>query len=103
MPAALLNKLSLENQVNPLVPPTFLWHTIGDAVVPAENTLLFVWALQKRKTPMESHIYDSGPHGLSICDELASGGGLYVDSHVKTWIELCIQWLQRLYKEAVIV
>jgi fermentation-respiration switch protein FrsA (DUF1100 family) len=60
MPAALLNKLSLENQVNPLVPPTFLWHTIGDAVVPAENTLLFVWALQERKTPMESHIYDSG-------------------------------------------
>jgi len=102
-PAALVDKLSLENQVNPLVPPTFLWHTEDDAVVPVENTLLFALALQKQKIPMELHIYDSGPHGLSTCSMLTSRGGLYVDSHVKTWMELCVQWLQRLYKEAVIV
>lgn len=99
----LLKKLSLENQINPLVPPVFLWHTENDTVVPVENTLLFASALRRQGIPMELHIYDSGPHGLSTCGRFTSGDSFYVDSHVQTWMELCFEWLQRLFKEAVIV
>lgn len=34
-------ELSLENQVTPDTPPTFLWHTATDETVPVENSLYF--------------------------------------------------------------
>ena len=34
-------QLSLEKQVSRNTPPTFLWHTLEDGLVPAENSLLF--------------------------------------------------------------
>ena len=49
----MLNEMSLEKQVNENTPPTFLWHTVADPVVPVENTLLFAQALQSHNIPFE--------------------------------------------------
>ena len=38
--------LSLETLVNEQTPPTFLWHTLEDGLVLAENSLLFAEQLQ---------------------------------------------------------
>ena len=42
---ALLQTMSLENQVRPDVPPFFIWHTVEDQAVPVEISLLLAGAL----------------------------------------------------------
>ncbi len=42
-------------------PPTFLFHTSEDTVVPPENSILFYMAAAaKAKVPAELHIYEKG-------------------------------------------
>lgn len=77
--------MSLENQVTKETPPTFLWHTADDQVVPVANSLAFAEALSKDHVPFELHIYPHGVHGLG----LAPG-----DAHVATWMDLSIDWLR---------
>jgi len=70
--------------VGPRTPPTFLWHTVADAGVPVENSLLFAQALRRHGIPFEMHLYPEGRHGLGLAPE---------DPHIATWMELCCQWL----------
>jgi dipeptidyl aminopeptidase/acylaminoacyl peptidase len=78
--------MSLELQVTPETPPTFLWHTAEDGSVPVENSLLFAAALHKHGVPFELHVYPHGRHGLGLAPE---------DPHVATWADLCCEWLKR--------
>lgn len=64
--AELLQELSTELHVTKDTPPTFLWHTVGDQAVPAENSLLFASALAKADVPFELHIYEKGGHGMGL-------------------------------------
>lgn len=84
---------SLENQVTPETPPTFLWHTFDDESVPVENTLLFAAALRRSRVPFECHIYPHGPHGMSVCTKEVNAE----DPHVHSWVSLCIEWLGTLF------
>lgn len=84
---------SLENQVNSLTPPAFLWHTVDDKSVPVENTLLFAAAMQKQHIPFECHIYPKGVHGLSMCNEEVGTK----NEHCASWFPLCIKWLDELF------
>lgn len=61
----LLAQLNLDLLVNADTPPTFIWCTAEDIIVPPENTIRYVLALAKAGVPYESHIYPKGPHGLS--------------------------------------
>jgi acetyl esterase/lipase len=62
----LVELLSNEKQVTKDTPPTFLFHTTNDPVVPVENSVLFYLALRKAGVPAEMHIYESGPHGVGL-------------------------------------
>ena len=61
---------SLENQVTAEFPPTFLWHTTNDDVVPVMNSILLSQALSKNNILFEMHIYPKGPHGLALSNEI---------------------------------
>lgn len=61
-------RFSLENRVTDRTPPTFLWHTATDQMVPVENTYLFAAALAKHGVAHEVHIYPAGVHGLATVD-----------------------------------
>ncbi|MEZ4637660.1 MAG: alpha/beta hydrolase [Caldilineaceae bacterium] len=78
-------EMSLELQVNAHTPPAFLWHTVEDAGVPVENSLLFAQSLRRCGVPFEMHIYPHGRHGLGLSAE---------DPHVATWVDLCAGWLR---------
>lgn len=80
-PEELVKLLSNELQVTAETPPTFLWHTMEDAAVVPENSMLFAMALQKNKVPYELHIYEKGRHGIG----LANG---------HPWTEQCLRWLR---------
>ena len=94
---ALLEKLSLEKQVNADTPPAFIWHTFEDGTVPMENSLFFVSALRKFHIPTEFHLYPKGQHGLALGTELtASAGGKHMQVECASWIVLAKTWIENL-------
>lgn len=81
----LVASLCNDEQVTEKTPPTFLFHTNEDTVVPPENSILFYQALGKNKVPAELHVYEKGPHGVG----LGIGRGA-----VSAWPEQLTGWLK---------
>lgn len=89
--------LSLENKVSSQTPPTFLWHTGEDELVPAENNLAFVQALRKYHIPVEYHLFSYGGHGLSLGSEAsAAPNGYGIEENIQPWVDLFVQWFKKL-------
>ena len=82
---ALINELSNEMQVTTQTPPTFLFHTTEDKVVPVENSVQFYLALRKAGVPAEMHIYLQGPHGVGLAPN---------DPVLRTWPDHLADWLK---------
>ena len=80
----LVRKYSNELHVTSDTPPAFLVHTMTDAGVPVENSLMFVQALRKAKVPVEFHMYEKGPHGFGLAPN---------DPVLASWTARCADWL----------
>jgi acetyl esterase/lipase len=89
-------ELSLERSVTPENPPTFLWATLTDGTVPAENTLLYAQALRRAGIPFELHLYPHGPHAMALADGQTLGRPDQQDPHVAGWFAQCLEWLRAL-------
>lgn len=91
-------KLSLEKLVSKDTPKTFLWHTFDDGTVPVENSLMFANSLRKNNVPFELHIYPTGVHGLSLCDEASArkDDKNHINPHVGTWFRMAIEWIKNI-------
>ncbi len=81
--AALVAEMSSERQVRADTPPTFLWHTTADRVVPPRNSVDYYLALVEHGVPCELHCFEQGRHGVGLAEGLAAG----------RWPELCARWL----------
>jgi acetyl esterase/lipase len=81
----LVELMSNELQVTPQTPPTFLFHTTTDTVVPPENSVLFYMALRKAGVPAELHIYERGPHGVGLAQ---------TDEALSSWPARLADWLR---------
>lgn len=89
-------ELSLEKLVNEDMPRTFIWHTFEDDVVPIQNSLLMVNALVAHQIPTEFHMFEKGPHGLSLANALTQGSdGFGIQPGCEKWMELAHQWMER--------
>ena len=81
----LAKHVSTETRVTANTPPTFIFQTDEDTVVPAENAVAFYLACRKNKVPAELHIYHPGPHGV----------GLFLgDPVLGTWSTHLRDWLR---------
>ena len=100
---ALGDNISVEDYVTEQTPPTFIWHTYEDASVPVENALIMANALRKNKIPLEMHIFQNGPHGLSLCNEQTArkDDPRLIDSHAGKWFDLCIDWLNKIFSKII--
>lgn len=83
----------LDKHVDEQTPPTFLWHTAEDALVPVENSLKMAMALSKHKIPYELHVFPEGAHGMSTCNKMVGT----VNSYNARWTEWSIKWLNKLF------
>ena len=83
----LLESLSNERQVTDRTPPTFLFHTGGDTVVPAQNSIEYYTACLQHGVPAELHLFDKGRHGLGLAS---------TQPGADQWPGLCANWLRRL-------
>jgi acetyl esterase/lipase len=81
----LLQELSNELRVTPQTPPTFLFTTSEDTVVPPENSVNFYLALHKAGIPAEMHVFEKGPHGVGL--DLG-------DPTLSEWPVLLANWLR---------
>ena len=84
---------SCELVVSDKTPPTFLWHTAEDTVVPVENSLLYAKELRAHAIPFELHIYPYGPHGLATADMQTYMSMDEKWSRAHKWIEDVKSWL----------
>jgi acetyl esterase/lipase len=82
----LVEELSNELHVTRQTPPTFLFATSDDDVVPVENSVSFYLALHKAGVPAELHVFEKGPHGVG----LALG-----DPALGEWPALLANWLRQ--------
>ncbi|MDC0287967.1 alpha/beta hydrolase [Rubripirellula sp.] len=83
----LIEELSNERQVTNNTPPTFIFHTAEDKVVPVENSLQYYLALQRNGVPSELHVFPEGRHGVGLARKLPGAS---------QWPGLCRDWLTRL-------
>ncbi len=86
--AAQERHLSLENSVTRRNPPTFIWHTADDDVVPVQNALLYAQALIAQQVPTALHIYPHGHHGLELAFTFPGSAS--------TWTAVCAAWLREI-------
>ena len=93
-----LSEVSPVNYVSSQTPPTFIWHTADDDLVYAENSLRFATKLAKNKVPYELHVFESGVHGLSLCDETTAGEPSHINPECKVWFDLADNWLKKHFK-----
>ena len=89
-----IEKYSLQTKVTDRTPPTFLWHTAEDAVVPIKNSIWYAEALAEHKVPFELHIYPFGWHGLSTCDDETNAPLDPKIAHTASWMDDLMRWLK---------
>jgi acetyl esterase/lipase len=81
----LVRELSSDLNVTAQAPPTFLFSSSTDTVVPPENSVAFYLALHRAGVPAELHIFDNAPHGVGL--DLA-------DPSVGEWSTLLVHWFR---------
>lgn len=103
--------LSVEKHVTEEMPPCFLWHTLEDKTVSAENGYLFADACRKAAVPYAHHVFTEGVHGMSVAteewfeqklkdrpDKWTEEEQAYIHAalnEVGMWTELAKRWLEK--------
>lgn len=78
-------------------PPAFIWATADDGCVPAVNSLKYALAYAQAGVKYELHIYESGPHGMSVADARVSQLSPAADNRlVARWVEYADAFLGHL-------
>lgn len=79
-------------------PPSFLFATQGDSLVPVKNSLVFADALGDHDIPFALHIFPTGEHGLSLARPCTSNGDVArVNAGVARWLPLSVEFLQDIW------
>lgn len=79
-------KMSPSLNLDSSMPPTFLWATANDNLVPIGHTTRMATALADNNIPFEVHIYENGQHGLSLATQATASSKVEVDSVASEWI-----------------
>ena len=72
-------------KVDSRTPPTFIYHTTDDKLVPVQGPLKFYAALVAHKVPAEIHVFEPGDHGSGL------GGS---NPALSRWPDLLEAWLR---------
>lgn len=86
--------LSPSQLVSSDTPPMFIWHTANDNLVYSINSIMLAKALYENKIPYELHIFEKGPHGLSLCDETSAGKEEHINKRCQKWFNMALYFLE---------
>lgn len=76
-------------------PPTFLWATSADELVPVQHSLRMAHALADHQVPFEMHIFEEGPHGLSVSTQASAISKFQMNADAAKWMDLADCWLEK--------
>lgn len=90
-------------KIDEATPPTFLFATQGDRLVPAVNSLLFAQRLAEEKIPYELHIFAYGDHGASIGTPVLNRKEEPANTEVSSWLPMSVTFLHHIFNKDVLV
>ncbi len=79
-------------------PPTFLWATAADSLVPVQHTIRMSHALADQKIPFEVHIFEEGAHGLSLATQASATAKSQINSDAAKWVPMAEAWLSKRFE-----
>jgi len=86
-----VKRASAETQVTKDTPPTFVWASEDDEVVPVENTKRYVTALTAAGISHEANIFPNGQHGLALAEQCSTPEFNCLGT--EKWPAMCSSWL----------
>lgn len=86
---------SAVDHVSSDTPPTFIWTTRGDKLVDPKQSTHFFEALLDHGIPVELHILEEGPHGLSLATQAAAQSKSQIFADAAKWSDLALAWLEK--------
>lgn len=77
--------------------PAFIWTTAEDKTVDPLNSLRYAAALSAAHVPFELHVFETGPHGMSLAGAATRGlpDNPRVNADAAQWVGLALRWLDR--------
>lgn len=99
--ARLQELVSLDRQIGPHTPPSFIMSTFDDTVVPAENSIKFALGLNRLHIPYELHVYKECEHGCALADWRTNNDPRLVKPSSNTWVPLCADFLRGVFRYPV--
>lgn len=90
-----LTAASPTRHVRKTTPPMFLWCTAADPLLGSRQVLVLADALAKQQVPYEAHIFEEGPHGLSLATQATAEARSQINPTVGQWTTLCATWLAK--------
>lgn len=89
-----LTYLDLYDAVSPDCPPSFVWTTAEDEVVPPSQSARFAAALEAQGVEVEYHEYPRGEHGLSTVTRVANADRAALPEEAAAWLPRSAAWLR---------
>ena len=99
----LLEYMSIEKHITKDYPPTFIWTTLADTIVPPISTKLMDKALTEADVRHVTIIYDKIEHGSSTCQVWVNRSKCEKEYRYlklnSSWVEASIEFIKGVYKE----
>lgn len=80
--------------------PAFIWCTADDNIVDSINSLALASAYKKAGAPFELHIFETGAHGLSLCNYVTGTKQIpwVINKDCEPWFNSMLTWLDKRFK-----
>lgn len=87
--AELADRYNPANRLDAKTPPTFLWHTMADEMVPAAGSIALAKALAAQGIVFSFHLFPFGDHGMLLAERTDMAG----------WSLLATRFLQAAWRK----
>lgn len=93
-----INNYSIENRIDNSTPPSFIWTTINDKVVPWMNTLLYKYNMDLSSRYCEMIIYRDGVHGSALADlsSITEDNLDYYNEGLMSWVIYADEFIKKI-------
>lgn len=89
------DSLNLLHYIHSELPRTFIWGTYQDTVILPTDLFGLAEALFRNEVPCELHMFEKGPHGMSLADETVKAAEQLQHLHLSEWFQLSVKWLKQ--------
>lgn len=87
--------LNLLPLVDGNTPRSFIWGTYEDSVIMPSDLLGLASKLYEHQVPCELHLFEKGPHGMSLGDATVKPEEQVQALSLGAWVELSDKWLKQ--------